>query len=370
MKLSIKPILFFIVILFNTSGCNPHKKTQRETRFEEAINFSRNLIDSLQKSSLVPGLDIAVSIGGKTIWSEAFGLADLELNTPVVTGKTRFRIGSVSKPLTTTALAVLMDSNKIDIDLPVENYVRYLPKKRYQFTTRQLSGHLAGIRNYKGNEFFNTKHFNSVKEGLSMFIEDSLIYEPGTHYKYTSHGFNLLSAVIEGASKQAFLPFMHKTVFAPIGMESTCEDLNDSIIINRTSFYKLNNNGTIENAPYVDNSYKWAGGGFISTTSDLLLFGQAMMKPGIVSEKTLTEITTSQVLNTGIETHYGIGWQIWKHDARKVYGHGGGSVGGITVFKIYPEDELVIVILSNLSDLKFGNIPDRITNAFLKANYE
>ncbi|MEP4534603.1 MAG: serine hydrolase domain-containing protein [Cyclobacteriaceae bacterium] len=328
------------------------------------------MIDSLQKSSLVPGLDIAVAIDGKTIWSEAFGFADLELKTPVVSGKTRFRIGSVSKPLTTTALAVLMDSNRINIDLPVDHYVGYLPEKQYKFTTRQLSGHIAGIRNYKGNEFFNTRHFNTVKDGLSMFIEDSLIYEPGTQYKYTSHGFNLLSAVIEGASEQTFLRFIHNTVFDPIGMESTCADLNDSIIINRTSFYKINGNGTIENAPYVDNSYKWAGGGFISTTSDLILFGQAMMKPGIVSEKTLTEITTSQVLDSGAETHYGIGWQIWKQDGRKVYGHGGGSVGGITVFKIYPEDELVIVILSNLSDLKFGNIPDRITNAFLTAKNE
>ncbi|UXX80066.1 beta-lactamase family protein [Reichenbachiella carrageenanivorans] len=357
-------VLFLCLV---TAACKTPIETRQEDKYKDAIELSRMLVDSIQRTYKVPGMDVAVAIAGQTVWSESFGLADVELNAPVIAGQTRFRVGSVAKPLTAVALAKLMEADRIDIDLPVQVYVPYFPEKAYTFSTRQLSGHIAGIRSYQNNEFLNKKHYQTVKEGLSMFMNDSLVYEPGTAYTYSSHGYNLLSAVIEGASGEAFLPFMHKTIFRPLGMLSTCEDQNDSIISDRTSFYRLSRTDSlqIENAPYVDNSYKWAGGGFVSTTSDLIKFGEAMMQPGFLSEPTLEEITTPQMLKNGKKTHYGIGWEIGRHGDKQVYGHGGGSVGGITVFRIYPEDQLVIVMLSNSSNTKYGEIPKLIVEAFL-----
>lgn len=363
-KTTLLSVLFFC---FLAAACSTPKETKPEDKYRKAMERSRVLVDSIRKAYKVPGMDVAVSIAGQTVWSESFGLADVELNAPVIAGQTRFRVGSVAKPLTAVALAKLMEAGQVDLDLPVQAYVPYLPEKPYTFTVRQLSGHIAGIRSYKNNEFLNKKHYRSVKEGLSMFINDSLISEPGTSYAYSSHGYNLLSAVVEGASGESFLPFMHKTIFGPLGMLSTCEDQNDSIISNRTSFYRLSKTDSlqIENAPYVDNSYKWAGGGFVSTTTDLIKFGEAMMQPGFLSEQTLAEVTTPQVLKNGKKTHYGIGWEIGSHGDKKVYGHGGGSVGGITVFRIYPEDQLVIVMTSNSSNTKYGEIPKLIVEAFL-----
>ena len=121
--------------------------------------------------------------------------------------------------------------------------------------------------------------------------------------------------------------------------------------------------GNIINATHVDNSYKWAGGGFISSTSDLVKFGQAHLQPGFLSEETLTELTTSQTLSAGESTDYGVGWSI----DGDYLGHGGGSIGGITSFLMYPEDNLVLVMLSNSSVTNYGNVDHRIVGLFVKA---
>ena len=132
-------------------------------------------------------------------------------------------------------------------------------------------------------------------------------------------------------------------------------------MVNRTRFYDLDRHGEVIDAPMVDNSYKWAGGGFLSTTKDLIKFGEANFGPGYLSESTLTLVTTSQQLASGKKTNYGIGWEIYQDG----YGHSGGSVGGITYFRIYPESRLILVLLSNASHTEYGNVPEKIADLFL-----
>jgi serine beta-lactamase-like protein LACTB, mitochondrial len=355
------------LLLLSVLCCKSQEQTSSDTKYDQAIELGRQLMDSLLQTGLAPGMDIAISIDGNVVWSEGFGYADLEHQQPVLAGKTRFRIGSVSKPLAAASVGKLMDMGKLDLEKPIETYVPYWPQKRYSFTVHQLAGHIAGIRHYDGDEFLSAKYFASVEAGIDMFKDDSLLFEPGERFSYSSHGFNLLSAAVEGASGESFLPFMQREVFDPIGMSSTCADRNDSIILNRASFYELSPNGAMVNARYVDNSYKWAGGGFISTTLDLLKFGEAHMKAGFLTEETLTTLITPQILNNGEKSRYGVGWFSGGEGEMYRISHGGGSIGGITDFVVYPELSLVITILSNSSDTRYGNVLERIVIAFEEA---
>lgn len=362
MKLRVSIIaLFLIACCFGCSNNN-------ESEYRSAIEKSKQLLDSIRIAQQIPGIDAAVAIDGKIVWSEGFGYADLEHEVKVIPGVTKFRIGSVSKPLTSAALGKLIDAGKIDLDESVYTYLPDFPKKKYPITLKQISGHIAGIRHYRGSEFLMNQRFNSVSSSLSIFEDDTLLFAPGTDYSYSSYGFNLLSAVIEKANDEAFLPFIQREVFSALNMSSTCPDFNDSIIYNRTSFYELSNNKNVVNAPSVDNSYKWAGGGFLSTTTDLIKFGEAHMTEGFLSASTLKEFTTSQVLANGDSTSYGVGWRTYKHDGLHGYGHTGGSVGGITAFRIYPEERLILVLLSNSSDTKYGEAGDKIVNWFLSSS--
>ena len=211
------------------------------------------------------------------------------------------------------------------------------------------------------------KKYNTVTQGLAIFQEDTLLFVPGSEFRYSSYGWNLVSAVIEGASKQNFLDFMRENIFVPLGMTNTLADYNDSIIAHRTQFYMYDEQGKVYNAQHVDNSYKWAGGGFLSTTEDLIKFGNAHLKAGFLKRETLDTILCKQRTTAGKELAYGIGWRIKQDDkGRSWFGHRGGSVGGSTQFIIYKEAELVIAILTNVSKLKYENTHYRIADYFLK----
>src|SRR6059058_5684641 len=205
----------------------------------------------------IPGVQVAVAVNGKLVWSEGFGYADAERQKPV-TRETQFRIGSVSKPLTATAVALLYEQGKLDLDAPVQRYVPSFPDKGYPVTTRLLAGHLAGIRHYKDREFFLNRRFATVLDGLTIFQDDSLLFPPGTRFSYSSYGWNLVSAVVEAASGDDFLHHMAAHVFHPLGLSHTAPDHSDSLIPGRTQFYDRDSVGVYRVAPPVDNSYKWA----------------------------------------------------------------------------------------------------------------
>jgi len=143
---------------------------------------------------------------------------------------------------------------------------------------------------------------------------------------------------------------MQANVFAPIGLVHTTPDLNAQIVEQRSRFYELPKNGPVENAPYVDNSYKWAGGGFLSTAEDLVRFGSALLQPGILNAQSLKTMFTSQKTSAGEETGYGIGWDIVKTPSGKqIYAHAGGSVGGTSQLIVYPNSHVVVALITNLS---------------------
>lgn len=297
----------------------------------------------------IPGFAIAVSVDGKIVYSEGFGYADVEQRVPAWP-TTKFRIASISKPLTAVALVQLIDAGKIDPDAPIQMYVPTFPDKGAVITPRLLAGHIAGIRHYKDDEFYMQKHFDSVTEGLKVFQDDPLVAPPGTKYSYSSYGFNLLSAAIEKASGEPFLTYMHDHVFVPMNMRDTLADQPAHIIEQRSRFYEMDKDHTLDNARYVDNSYKWAGGGFLSTVEDLARFGSALLQPGFLNSKSLQLLFTPQQTKDGKSTGYGMGFGIRKSKSgKRVFEHSGGAVGGTSQLIIYPDQHLVIAFINNLS---------------------
>lgn len=293
------------------------------------------------------GFSIAVSVNGNVIWAQGYGYADLEQKVPV-TPETKFRIGSVSKPLTAAAVALLSQQGKLDVDAPVQRYVPTFPDKGVLVTTREVGGHLAGFRHYKDGEFETCAHYENVVDALDIFKNDPLIAVPGTRFSYSSYGFNLISAVVRGASDQGFREYMREKAFAPLGMKNTVPDEEDTIIPNRARFYNYTKKGTYENAPLTDNSYKWAGGGFLSTPSDLVTFGSALLHPGFLSEDSLKLLFTLQHTSDGMPTPYAFGWFI--HDKAgepRLFEHSGGATGGSAHLLLYPDQGVVVAWAMN-----------------------
>ena len=154
----------------------------------------------------VPGISLAVVQDGALVWSRGFGMADLENFVPA-TSATLFRLGSISKPITATAILQLSERGKVDLDVEVQNYCRAFPKKEWPVTTRELLGHLGGIRHYnpdgKGDiPEDSAKHFLSMEESLQVFAGDPLVAKPGTKFHYSTYGYTVLGCILEGAASE------------------------------------------------------------------------------------------------------------------------------------------------------------------------
>jgi serine beta-lactamase-like protein LACTB len=321
-------------------------------RWSAAVDSARTLVRAHMDLLGVPGASVAVAVDGDVVWAEGFGWADVE-NRVAVTPASRFRIASISKAVTAAGVAKLVEAGRLDLDAPVQRYIPSFPEKpEGAVTTRLLAGHLAGIRHYRGLEFQSTRHYDDVVDALEIFENDPLLSPPGERYSYSTYGWNLVSAVVQGASGEKFLAFMRREVLDPLGLRETVAEHGDSIIVGRGRQYVRSADGRLLNAPWVDNSNKWAGGGYLSTASDLVRYGSAYLAPGFLKPETVRLMWTSQRTTSGEETGYGIGWFTRTVDGRRQVWHTGGAVGGSTILLIWPDERVVVSILTNLESAR------------------
>lgn len=339
---------------------------QTPDQYRTAIDSARIMITEALHEGRFPGLSVAIAAGGQLIWSDAVGFADLEQRVPMWP-HSRFRIASISKPITAAAAALLHSQGLLDVDLPVQQYVLDFPEKRWTVTTRQLGAHLGGIRSYRPGEMLSNVPYSTVLDGLNIFAQDSLEHEPGSQYLYSSYGWNLISAVIEGASGESFLDHMRRTVFLPLGMLDTVADRPDSLIANRVRFYVQNSDGSLLNAPAVDNSYKWAGGGFLSTPVDVVRFGLAHLDNSFLDDSAQDLLFAEQSTTAGEPVGYGFGWRL-EDDAsgRRYFMHSGGAIGGSSQLTIQPETGVVVAVMVNMSDADL-NIAEELVQLFVES---
>jgi len=328
-----------------------HPLPERSSAIRAAIEKSRALIRAGQEDRKIPGVSVAVAVNGQVIWSEGLGWADLEQKI-VVSPLARFRIGSVSKMFCAVAVAALVEQGRLDLDAPVQQYVPYFPEKRWPITARQLAGHMAGIRHYRDEDYSGplagAPHFTSVRDGLAIFAGNPLEFQPGTKYQYSSYGFNLLSAVVEGAAGESYLDAVNRLVTEPLGLLATGADHPYYILPNRSRFYWLSENDGPLNARFIDSSYKWAGGGFLSTPDDLVHFASALLQPGFLRAETLKLMFTPRQLANGESTGVGIGWRVDRDEQnRRRFHHGGTILGGGAILLALRDEKVAVAIVTN-----------------------
>jgi len=325
----------------------------------DAVARARPLVRAFVVEGNLPGLSLAVGVNGQVVWTEGFGWADIDTRRPV-TPKTLFRIGSVAMPMTAAAVGVLHERGLLDLDAPVSKYLPGLPERKGSITTRQLMGHVAGVRHYGDDEelLYMHDHCTGPLEGLKLFADDPLLFAPGTRYAFSSYGWTLVGAVVEAAAGEPFLEFMKRAVFVPVGMGDTVLDDRTHPAADTTSFYwpfaNRDPSYGIEDANDPDSTCTQGGAGLLSTPSDVVRFGAAMLDGRVIRAGTLDMLRTPLELASGESTGYGLGWfvrsvPLGPKGNTALYGHGGISAGGSTSFLTLPEYGIVVAVTTNLS---------------------
>ncbi|GAA4933082.1 serine hydrolase domain-containing protein [Algibacter agarivorans] len=346
-----------LTLFFTCFGFGQNSRPTETKNIKEARKLAKRFL----RKQRVPGMSISVSKNNDLVWSQGFGYANRKPKVKIKPDKTLFRIASISKSITAVALAKLVDDNLINLDESIYTYLPDYPKKEYDFTVRELAGHLAGIRSYKGSEFTLNKKL-SISEGVALFKNDSLLFEPSTQFFYNTFGYVLLSEIMQTVSGTDFVSLVNKSVIDPLKLTNTMLDASDITIPNKTNFYRKKR----VLSTVVSNEYKVAGGGFLSTSENLIKFGQELILPTLISEQSFLELTTSQRLKSDNITGYGIGFSVeqTKHNTVKYY-HTGGGVGASTILLICPKEELVICVLTNRSNISVQFFAEQLESIFI-----
>jgi serine beta-lactamase-like protein LACTB, mitochondrial len=295
----------------------------------------------------IPGMTVAVVTGDQVRWTAGFGLADVENAVPA-RQETAYRIASLSKPITATAVLQLAEKRHLDLDAPVQRYVPSFPEKAWPVTPRLLLGHLGGIRHLRPEEFGSTRHYESVIDALEAFKDDPLEVEPGTRTLYSTYGFNLLGAVTEAAAGLPFLEYLQQAIFEPAGMSHTTPDNPYAIIPNRAQGYVRLASGELQNSALADTTNKIPGGGLSSTAADVAAFAAALNAGALLQPATRDRMFTRQRTRDGKRTDYGLGWRVdERRGVREVWQHGG-QPRVSTFLYLQPDRHVAVVFLCNL----------------------
>ncbi len=326
------------------------------------IDAGRARLQTLRASRHYPALSVAVAVGRETIWAEAWGWASIEHKT-VATTASRFPIASVSKPMAAAVVMRLAERGLLDLDHDVREYVPDFPKKAFPITSRQLLSHQAGIRQYRRirtrpwlSEIYLNRDFPDLTSALTLFANDRLAFEPDAGFLYSTFGYTLLGAVVEGATGRRYIDVLRDELLAPNHMSSTGPD-SSSQGTGRTSDYEAEEEtGRVRAAPPTNSSYKWSGGGLVSTATDLVRFGAGMLGDEIVSADVRTEMFTPRLLRDGSPNpmRYGLGWRAASvadptDSARQlsVVYHGGSGIGAESALVLIPTAGVAVAITGN-----------------------
>jgi serine beta-lactamase-like protein LACTB len=323
-----------------------------------------------RQQTAAPSISVAVGYQGKLLWSGSVGYRDLD-QPLAADSKTLYRIGSTSKALTATTLARLHQQGLIELDRPIGEYLPDLPDDKKVITLRQLMSHSAGIRHYRDlwlppfQEYYMNTPYESVDEAIQLFIHDPLISKPGENFNYSSNGFNLASRVIEAASGKSFPEIVNQEVLRPLKMNRTFAE-GTSNHSNIAKWYLLmEEKDSVRQARKVDNSVKWAGGGFLSSPEDLVTLGQAWLDLNYLSEETRQTFLQAQTLNNGMinPQSYALGWRSEKKlvpelNQRELqfFHHGGTANGSSTYLVVFPEQNIVVAASVNALGNQFSHI--------------
>ena len=356
--------LLLAVLISTTALAQDHQLApDKQAQIEAAVS-------KFMASSHVPGLSVAVVENGEYIWAGGFGLADVENNSPA-SEHTLYRLASISKSLTATAAMQLQERGQLDLDAPVQKYCPAFPQKPWSISTRQVMGHLAGIRHYKGGpddlEIGNTKHFDDpIQGGLDFFKNEPLLSEPGKTFHYSTQGYTLVGCVIEGASGAKYVDLMRQNVFVPAGMGQTQVDNRFAIIHYRTHFYHKTESGAVENADFLDSSYKIPGGGWLSSAEDMARFEVAILNDKLIKRTTRDLMWTPLKPSDGSKDGYGLGWGNGDADGIATVSHTGGQQGTATAFTIAPAQRDGVVVLTNMEGADAGGLAHEILKVLVE----
>jgi len=367
MRLQILPkslmILFICGTLLSCSRKNPDPSVVHSLKYRSCLKEGYEKVGLFYHANIVPGLAVAVSIDNKIVWADGFGYSNFELKTRV-SPTHKFRIGQLSEMITALTAAKLYEEGKLPLDKPVSEIIPQISKNPLNYTVRQLGTHTSGIRpeNIPAGKGDGT----TLEKFIPQFIDDELIYTPGTNFMHTELGFDLMGYLIEKAAQKPFAKAVSKTLTDTLKLTGTTPDSPYRIIDNKSNHYDYDFVAQPMVASQIDLRGKEASAGYLSSVLDLVKMGNLLLYPGFLKQETIDLMTVPYKIGEQ-STNYSFGMIASKdYLNRTFYAQRGSVTGGSAALLVYPEDKMVIAIASNVGSNTWELPVFEIAEVFVK----
>lgn len=354
-----KNLYLFFVLLFSFLSIS----TSAQQELEEAL--SSEIDEYLQKEMKerqIPGLALAVVRNGTIVKEKGYGLADIQNQVPVNTN-TVFELASITKQFTASAIMILQQEGKLNIDDKITEYLEDAPENWDEVKIRHLLTHTSGLpvigRGFTGyntmprEDLQKLSQVNFTKElAYAAAKTDTLNTPPGEKYVYSDVAFFLLGVIVQNASGMHYRDFMQKKIFDPVGM-------HDTYILDQVKIHPNEARGyTLRDGELVNIRRIWefeipSHYGIFSTVGDLAKWDKALYSEDILTQESKNEMWKPMMRNNGIPSPYGFGWTTWLRGDEKIIDHTGITGTQITRFL---NDSLTVIVLTNLGRRGNSNV--------------
>jgi CubicO group peptidase (beta-lactamase class C family) len=314
-----------------------------------------------------PGGAVMVIREGDVVFEEASGLADVERAIPV-TAATNFRLASVTKQFTATAVMILVGREKLSLDQPIRDFFPHLAPAAQPITVRQLLTHSSGILAYE-DLIPDTASVPVLDRDVLHLVApcDSTYFPPGSAYRYSNTGYALLALIVESVSGVTFAEFLEREIFTPLEMAGTVAfERGISSVRNRAFGYSPNPDrpGTFVQTDQSMTSSVLGDGGIYSSLDDLRRWDSALRAGSLLSHAALEEMLTPQVTIEEGTRWYGMGWYVRIAGSDTVTYHGGSTVGFRSCVLRIPARSSAVIVLFNRSDVDTEGIAWKLAERF------
>jgi CubicO group peptidase (beta-lactamase class C family) len=284
----------------------------------------------------------------RIVFSDAYGMADRERKV-ANTLDTKFRIGSMNKMFTATAILQLVQAGKIKLTDPLGKYITDYPNADVasKVTIHHLLTHTGGTGDIFGPEFSAHRlELRTLGDYVALYGKRGLRFEPGSRWEYSNYGMMLLGVVIERVTGQSYYDYVEQRIYRPAGMTQSGSAPENEAVSGRSLGYMRRNGAWVSNANTLPYRGTAAGGGY-SSVRDLLAFASALMSNTLLDAAHTALLITGKV-DVSDGSKYAYGFQDDRANGERAVGHGGGAPGMNGELRIHPGSGYVVAVLSNL----------------------
>jgi D-alanyl-D-alanine carboxypeptidase len=336
------------------------------------IDAVDQIVHTAIEEGTIPGLALAVVRGGHPIVAKAYGMANLEHMVPTTT-HTVFKIASITKTFTATAVMMLAEQWKVHLDEPINGYLSYLPIDWSTITLRHLLTHTSGIKNYEPLLPASWQPGDSYRDVVKAVSEVPLEFQPGDAIRYCNTNYLVLSVLIERVTGKLYRDFVREQILAPLGMTETRWNDDREIVLNRAQGYAWDAE-TLQSPghPPLRNREKpnpglwnYGDGGLLSTVVDLARWDAALDTEELLTKSSLDQMWTPAKLNDGTAVEYGLGWIVKTAHGYRNIGHWGRNPGFVAEFSRFVDARLTVIVLCNRWKADVTGLASRIASLYL-----